>query len=108
MSLTTKAHIKRAIEASGPNVDPALMRRAVLALWNELEAMAAQNGSDSRTISITADDEISIRAGDASILMKKDGTIRISGKDVMIDASGKVNVKGSSDVVIRGSKILQN
>ena len=108
MCLTTKAHIKRAIENSGPNVDPALMRSAVLALWNELEAVAAQAGSGGKAISINGDDEVGIRAGDASIRMKKDGTIRISGKDIAIDASGKVNVKGSSDVVIRGAKILQN
>jgi type VI secretion system secreted protein VgrG len=40
--------------------------------------------------------------------MKKDGTIQISGKDITIKASGKVNVKADSDVVVKGSKILQN
>jgi type VI secretion system secreted protein VgrG len=37
--------------------------------------------------------------------MKKDGTIQIKGKDITINGSGKVNVKASSDVVIKGSKV---
>jgi type VI secretion system secreted protein VgrG len=40
--------------------------------------------------------------------MKKDGTIVIKGKDITIDGSGKINVKASSDIVMKGSKILQN
>jgi len=37
--------------------------------------------------------------------MKKDGTITIKGKDITISGSGKINVKASSDVVIKGSKV---
>jgi type VI secretion system secreted protein VgrG len=40
--------------------------------------------------------------------MSKDGTITIKGKDILIDGSGKINVKASSDIVMKGSKILQN
>jgi type VI secretion system secreted protein VgrG len=40
--------------------------------------------------------------------MKKDGTIVIKGKDITVDGSGKINVKASSDIVMKGSKILQN
>jgi type VI secretion system secreted protein VgrG len=40
--------------------------------------------------------------------MKKDGTITIKGKDITIDGSGKINVKASNDIVMKGSKILQN
>ena len=40
--------------------------------------------------------------------MKKDGTIAIKGKDITLEGSGKINVKASSDVVIKGSKITQN
>ena len=40
--------------------------------------------------------------------MKKDGTITIKGKDITIQGSGKVNVKASSDVVIKGSKVAAN
>ena len=40
--------------------------------------------------------------------MKKDGTITIKGKDITIEGSGKINVKAGANVVMKGSKILQN
>jgi len=40
--------------------------------------------------------------------MKKDGTIIIKGKDITVEGSGKVNVKASSDLVLKGSKIAGN
>jgi len=53
-----------------------------------------------KKIQITAQDEISFKVGSASILMKKNGDITISGK--------KINIKGSGDVTIKGSKIKEN
>lgn len=44
--------------------------------------------------------EIVIKAGSASITLKKNGDIEIKGK--------KINVKGSGDVTIKGSKITEN
>ena len=38
----------------------------------------------------------------------KDGTISIEGKDISIKGSGKMNVKTSSDITMKGSKINQN
>jgi len=40
--------------------------------------------------------------------MKKDGTITIQGKDITIKGSGKIAVQASSDIVMKGQKILQN
>jgi type VI secretion system secreted protein VgrG len=57
---------------------------------------------------LDAGDSISLKTGSASITMKKDGTITIKGKDITIDGSGKINIKASSDIVMKGSKILQN
>jgi type VI secretion system secreted protein VgrG len=57
---------------------------------------------------IEAGDEIVLKTGEASITLKKDGTITIKGKDLKLDGSGKVNVKAGSDVVIKGSKVMQN
>ena len=37
--------------------------------------------------------------------MKKDGTIVIEGKDITINGSGKINVKASSDITMKGSQI---
>jgi len=57
---------------------------------------------------IDAGDEILLQTGKASISMKKNGEIVISGKDITLKGSGKINVKASSDVTIKGSKIKQN
>jgi len=61
-----------------------------------------------KNLVISAADSVSITTGSASITMKKDGTITIKGKDITIEGSGKINVKASSDIVMKGSKILQN
>jgi type VI secretion system secreted protein VgrG len=57
---------------------------------------------------INAGDEIVIQTGKASITMKKDGTILINGKDLSLKGSGKMDVKISKDIVMKGKKILQN
>jgi type VI secretion system secreted protein VgrG len=57
---------------------------------------------------IDAGDSVTIKTGSASIIMKKDGTIIIKGKDITIDGSGKISVKASSNIVMKGSEILQN
>ncbi|VWX55972.1 Type VI secretion system secreted protein VgrG [Burkholderiales bacterium 8X] len=61
-----------------------------------------------KNLVIDAGDSISIKTGSASITMKKDGTIMIKGKDIKIEGAGTISVKASSDVVVKGSKILQN
>ena len=57
---------------------------------------------------LEAGDEITLKTGDASITMKKDGTIQIKGKDITIIGDGKIGVKASSDLVLKGSKIAEN
>lgn len=61
-----------------------------------------------KTILIEAADSITLVCGSAKLQMKKDGTILIDGKDISAKASGKINLKASSDVIIKGSKISQN
>jgi type VI secretion system secreted protein VgrG len=61
-----------------------------------------------KTIAIEAGDQITITTGKSSITMKKDGTIVIEGKDITFKASGKIEGKASGDMILKGSKILQN
>jgi type VI secretion system secreted protein VgrG len=49
---------------------------------------------------INSSKELTLNCGGASIILKQDGKIQIKGKDIKIDASGNVSVKGS--------KITQN
>lgn len=57
---------------------------------------------------IQADDEIVIRTGDASITMKKNGSIVIKGSAIQIEGSGTVNVKASGEMILKGKKIGEN
>ncbi|MGR3270607.1 type VI secretion system tip protein VgrG [Thalassococcus profundi] len=61
-----------------------------------------------KNIIVKAGDSITFTCGKANFQMKKDGTIVIEGKDVTIKGSGKINVKASSDVTVKGSKIDLN
>jgi type VI secretion system secreted protein VgrG len=61
-----------------------------------------------KNLVINAGDSVTIKTGSASITMKKDGTIQIKGKDITIEGSGKINIKAGGDIVMKGSKILQN
>jgi type VI secretion system secreted protein VgrG len=64
------------------------------------EAVTKEYSLSAKKIQLTADDEITLKVGSAKISMKKNGDIVISG--------GKLNIKGSGAVGIKGSKITQN
>ncbi|HEX9857359.1 MAG TPA: type VI secretion system tip protein TssI/VgrG, partial [Paracoccaceae bacterium] len=68
-------------------------------------AMAIQVG---KAYVLDAGDSIVLKTGSAAISMKKDGTITIEGKDITINASGKINAKASGEVTVKGSKINNN
>ncbi|PUB17282.1 type VI secretion system Vgr family protein [Yoonia sediminilitoris] len=55
-----------------------------------------------------ADSKITIKCGNAMIVLQKDGTIGIEGKDISLDASGKINIKAGGEISLKGSKINQN
>jgi type VI secretion system secreted protein VgrG len=52
--------------------------------------------------------DLSMKTGDASIVAKKDGEVAIKGKDISIEASGKISCKAASDLILRGVRILEN
>jgi type VI secretion system secreted protein VgrG len=53
-------------------------------------------------------DSLTLKCGDAMLIMKKDGTITLKGKNVTIKGSGKINVKADGEVTIKGSKVSSN
>jgi type VI secretion system secreted protein VgrG len=61
-----------------------------------------------KNLTITAGDQITLQTGKATIVMKKDGSITIKGKDILIDASGKIDIKAKGNITEKGQKILQN
>jgi type VI secretion system secreted protein VgrG len=48
-----------------------------------------------KNVTITAGDKILLTCGNASVLLKKDGTIEVNGKTVNVKATGDVKIKGA-------------
>jgi type VI secretion system secreted protein VgrG len=61
-----------------------------------------------RDMQIDAGEAITIKTGDASLTMKKDGTIILKGKNISVTGSGAINVKADGDVVLKGNKVVTN
>ena len=57
---------------------------------------------------IEAGDKVVIKTGNASITMKSNGEIKIEGKNITTDDSGKTQIKASGDVNIKGAKVTSN
>lgn len=64
------------------------------------ESVTKEYGLNAKTITMQADDKIVFKTGSAQIVMKKNGDITISGKNI--------NLKGSGNIVIKGSKVSAN
>ena len=61
-----------------------------------------------KKLTIDVGDQVSFKCGSSSILLKKDGSIEFKGKDIMIKGSGKITVKASKDVILKGKTIKEN
>ncbi|MGO9599194.1 MAG: type VI secretion system Vgr family protein [Isosphaeraceae bacterium] len=68
----------------------------------------AQSINVTKSISITAGESITLTVGKASIVMNKDGTITIDGKDITTTGSGEITQTASKNMTLKGQKILQN
>jgi len=67
------------------------------------------NQSVKKKLKIDAGDEIELKTGAASIVMKKDGKIEISGTDVTMKAgAGKVNIDAGGIITIKGPMVKIN
>jgi type VI secretion system secreted protein VgrG len=61
-----------------------------------------------KTLTINVGDQITLKTGKAVLVMKKDGSISINGKDISVDGSGKINITAKGNITQKGQKILQN
>jgi len=68
----------------------------------------SQNVKVAKNLVIDVGDSIVIKTGKSSITMKKDGTIQIVGKDILVKGSGEIDIKASKNITMKGQKILQN
>jgi type VI secretion system secreted protein VgrG len=65
-----------------------------------LERVTKEYDLQAKTITMTAQDKITFVTGSAKIVMSSNGDINITGNNI--------NIKGSGNVVIKGSKVLTN
>lgn len=61
-----------------------------------------------KNLDIEAGDQIVLKTGAASLIMKKNGDITLKGKNITVQGSSKINIKASSTVSIKGSKVTTN
>ena len=70
------------------------------------------DGSENRKVGkklvIDVADSILLTCGRSSISMKKNGDIKLDGKNLILKGSGKITVQASGAVKIKGSTIAQN
>lgn len=64
------------------------------------QVITKEQSLSAKRISLTAADQIMLKTGKAMIVMKKNGDVTITGVTI--------NVKGSGNVVIKGSKVSDN
>lgn len=62
-----------------------------------------------KTMTITAVDELTVEVGNASAVLKKDGAITATGKEVTVKGSGSVTIEASSSLTLKagGSLTIQ-
>ena len=77
------------------------LTKHVRVLWNHIERLED-------AITVDGNNSINLKVGEASISMKKDGTIHIKGKDVTIEGWGKVTAKAGADLVLKGARVQEN
>jgi type VI secretion system secreted protein VgrG len=101
---------KNETKTIGENLDETVSKNAKLKVDQNRETEIAKKDTlkIGKEWMVNVEDKLLIKCGDSSITLKKDGTIEIKGKDIKVTGSGKINIKASSDVIIKGSKIAEN
>lgn len=90
---------KMAIDV-GDEMATSVKKKCVLAVDDEHKVTVKKGyGLNAKEIVIEAEDKITLKSGDATIILEK-GEITIKGKNI--------NVKADSDVVMKGSKVAAN
>ncbi len=85
-------------------------RNLIVQVGDSLQLTAGEDGTLTigKNLAVTAGESIEIKTGKAMIILKKDGTITIKGKDILIQGSGDIDVKSDKNVTMKAKKILQN
>ena len=61
-----------------------------------------------KSATVVCGNDLSLKSGDASIVTKMDGQVALKGKDISIEASGKINCKAAGNLILKGASIQEN
>ena len=73
-----------------------------------LTEYAAADAPVRKRLVLSATDELEIVCGQAALILRKDGTVRIRAKEFEINASGDVAIKAGKELKLKGTKISEN
>lgn len=98
----TESITKDSASSIGGNLTSLIDKDATVTVGGNLAEVVAQNFDVQAGVnmSLQGADQLALTSGDATILMKKNGDIALQGK--------KINIKGSGNVTIKGSLVLEN
>ena len=76
------------------------LTKVARALWHEVARLRRFIAFDRN--------EITVKNGAASIVLKQDGSIIVKGNNITIEGASRVNIKASGDLVLKGTNIREN
>lgn len=82
------------------DVSPEHLATVLRVLWHEVERLE-------RNVTIRHN-EITLQTGDASIVLKSDGTVIIRGNTIVVESDGRAIVRAAGDLTLKGTRILNN
>jgi type VI secretion system secreted protein VgrG len=87
---------------------PQILSLRIDNLERRLAKSETSDGPVHRRLIVRATDELEIVCGEASLVLKKDGTVRIRAKELDISASGDATVKAGRELRLRGAKVSES
>ncbi len=82
------------------DTSPEHLAAVLRVLWREVERLE-------RSV-IIQQNEITLKTGAASIVLKADGSVVINGTDITVKSSNRTTVKAEGDLVLKGSRTITN
>jgi type VI secretion system secreted protein VgrG len=97
-------------EEIGQNLKFSVGKSGDVSFGENLKEQISKKGSLSvgKEYVIDVGESFTLKCGDASITLKKDGTIEIKGKNISLQGSGMVDIKASGNMTIKGSMVAIN
>ena len=101
---------KSETQSVGENRSVSIGKKLTLDVGDDRATSVGKNDSlqVGKKFTLVAQDEITLQTGSATLTMKSDGTVQLNGQDITVVGSGKIGIKASGDLVLKGSKVANN